>query len=49
MDKLDFMNVVKDTLEEVSDENIIARGNEMKSIIDRMVESELNFAKAGIR
>jgi len=49
MDKLDFMNTVKDILEEVKDHKIIAIGEEMKTTIDILVKKELDFAKAGIR
>lgn len=49
MDKLDFMNMVKDILEETDENSLITRGEEMKSVIDKLVEQELDFAKAGIR
>jgi tRNA1(Val) A37 N6-methylase TrmN6 len=49
MDKLDFMNMAKDILEETDEMSLILRGEEMKSIIDKLVEQELNFAKVGIR
>lgn len=49
MDKLDFMNMVKDILEETDDEQLLHRGEEMKKIIDNMVKQEIEFAKLGIR
>lgn len=49
MDKLDFMNIVKDILEETEYELLLHRGQEMKNIIDSMVNQEREFAKAGIR
>lgn len=49
MDRLDFMNMVKDILEETEETSLITRGEEMKCIIDKLVEQELNFAKADIR
>lgn len=49
MDKLDFMNMVKDILEETDDELLLHRGQEMKNIIDSMVKQEREFAKLGIR
>ena len=49
MDRLDFMNMVKDILEETDETSLITRGEEMKSIIDKLVEQELNFAKVDIR
>ena len=49
MDKFEFMSIIKDILEDVKDEDIEKRANEMKRIIDQMAKQELNFAKAGLR
>lgn len=49
MDKLDFMNMVKDILEDTESELLLHRGQEMKNIIDMLVKQERDYAKAGIR
>ena len=49
MDKLDFMNIVKDILEETPIDKLDIRANEMKSLIDKLVNQEKAFDKAGIR
>lgn len=49
MDKLDFMNVVKDILEETESELLLHRGQELKNVIDVLVKQEREYAKAGIR
>lgn len=46
---LEFMNVVKDILEDTEEELLLHRCQQMKSIIDNLVEQERKFAKAGIR
>lgn len=49
MNKLDFMNVIKDILEETDNEDIKSRGEELKHIIDSMVELENQYYIAGLR
>lgn len=49
MDKMDFMNIVKDILEETENEEIQLRGEEMKKIIDSMVMMEVGYCHAGLR
>ena len=49
MDKLDFMNAVKAVLEETDGQSLRTRGEEMKKIIDYMVNAEINYEKAGLR
>lgn len=49
MDKLDFMNMIKDILEETETELLLHRGQEMKNIIDMLVSQEREYAKAGLR
>lgn len=49
MDKLDFMNIVKDILEETPANLLEVRAAEMKNIIDTLVKQERAFDKAGIR
>lgn len=49
MNKLDFMNVIKDILEETDNEDIKSRGEELKQIIDSMVELENQYYIAGLR
>ena len=49
MDKFDFMNAVKAALEETDGQSLRTRGEEMKEIIDYMVDAEINYEKAGLR
>lgn len=49
MNKLDFMNVIKDILEETDNEEIKSRGEELKRIIDYMVELENQYYISGLR
>ena len=49
MDKMDFMNTVKDIFEETEISYLETRAEEMKHIIDCMLEMELSYVKAGIR
>lgn len=49
MDKMDFMNMVKDILEETENEELQAMGEEMKQIIDSLVKMEVGYYIAGLR
>lgn len=49
MDKFEFINIVKDILEETDNELLLHKGQEMKNIIDIFVKQEREYAKIGIR
>lgn len=49
MDQYNFMGIVKDILDEVPNDELVARGQQMKLIIDKMVKMELNYANSGLR
>ena len=49
MDKMDFMECVKQILEETDNENLQIRAKEMKDIIESMVTMEIGYCHAGLR
>lgn len=49
MDKLDFISIVKDILEDTENQLLLHKGQEMKNIIDMIVKQEREYVKAGIR
>ena len=49
MNKFDFMNIVKEILEETDNEDIQIRGQELKDIIDSMVTLEVQYHISGLR
>lgn len=49
LNKMDFMNTVKDIFEETKDADLVIRAEQMKNIIDQMLAMELEYMKNGIR
>ena len=49
LNKMDFMNTIKDILEETKDTDLVIRAEQMKNIIDQMLVMELEYMKNGIR